>query len=77
MSQDLHPSQDRTDRFLLDTYIRRMGFRIFSRANDCEAMWIKDSVIYYQSDIVKTINKEDLAKIRRREAYYHKTRIKW
>ena len=46
----LSPSRDRTDRHATDAYLRRHGFRIYSRPRRLEPVWERAGRLYKQSD---------------------------
>ncbi len=55
-----HPSIDGTCRFEVDQLLRKKGYQIHSRKNKSEARWIKEGVIFKQSEVLLRMDEDEL-----------------
>ena len=53
-------TRDRTNRFAVDSLIRKHGFEIFSRPKGIPALWIREGRIYPQTEVERMIDPNDL-----------------
>lgn len=60
LSNNLHPSQDRTNRFEVDALLRTHGFTIYSRKGD-RVWWKKNDDVYLEIEALETLDQYKLA----------------
>jgi len=52
------PSASRENRFPQDRYLRAFGFRIHSRRNGREAVWVRNGQLFLQSEALDLLSHE-------------------
>lgn len=71
-SDQSSPSADRTSRFAIDCLIRRHGYKIHTRKGlPHEPLWEKQGVVLAQSELLDTLDENDLYDAYMEQAFYY------